>query len=226
MAKILVVEDDELLSQSISAWLETEAHKVDVVGNGNTALEFLKQYDYDLVVLDWQLPGCEGIEVCREYRKSGGSSYILMLTGQDTYEHKEEGLDTGADDYMTKPFDKRELFARIRALLRRPRSVSNDVLNAGALVLDTGSHELKLDGKLIKLMPLEYSLLEFMWRHPAQVYSCDDLLKKLWNADDEVSLGSVYSCMNRLRNKLRSKGVADIIQTVHGSGYKFVPPAN
>lgn len=224
LAKILLVEDDELLSQSLAALLETEKHKVDVVANGLTACEYLLQYEYDLVVLDWQLPGQSGIDVCRKFREAGGLSYILMLTGLDSFEQKEQGLDTGADDYMTKPFDQRELFARIRALLRRPRAVSSDVLKAGRLKLETASHELLLDEAPVKLMPLEYSLLEFMWRNHGQVYSCEDLLKKLWTADDEVSLQSVYSCINRLRSKLRAKGIGDLIQTVHGSGYKFVQP--
>lgn len=224
LARILVVEDDELLGQSLLAWLETELHKVDLIADGLQASEYLNTFDYDLLVLDWQLPGQTGIEICRQYRQKGGSAYILMLTGQSSFEQKEEGLDTGADDYMTKPFDKRELFARIRALLRRPKSISNDKFVVGELTLDTGSHLFTFQNTPLKLMPLEYSLLEFLWRNQGQVFSCEDLLRKLWSADEEVSLGSVYSCMNRLRNKLKAKGISELIQTVHGVGYKLVLP--
>lgn len=224
MAKILIVEDDVALSESLKAWLETEMHRVDTVGDGLTALEYLKSSEYDLVILDWNLPGCEGIDVCRDYRNSGGDAYIIMLTGQSTQSHKEAGLDTGADDYVTKPFDSRELAARIRALLRRPPNINNNVVNVADLSLDMKSHQASMNGKPLKLMPLEFSLLEFMVRHPSEVFSCESLLKRVWSADSEVGLESVYTCITRLRRKLKAGGRADLIETVHGVGYKFVPP--
>ncbi len=225
VAKILIVEDDVAISESLKAWLETELHRVDTVADGITAQEYLRTYEYDLVILDWQLPGREGIEVCREYRASGGDCYIIMLTGQSSPEHKESGLDTGADDYVTKPFDARELSARIRAMLRRPSVSNNNVVKVASISLDMKSHQASIEGQPLKLMPLEFSLLEFMVRHPKEVFSCDALLKRVWSADSDVGLESVYSCINRLRRKLKSSGNAHLIETVHGVGYKFVPPA-
>lgn len=225
MAKILIVEDDIALSESLQAWLETEKHRVDVVNDGLTAQEYLCTYDYDLVILDWQLPGREGIEVCKEYRMSGGEAYVIMLTGQSSPEHKEAGLDTGADDYVTKPFDTRELSARIRALLRRPIPLGSNVVTVADLSLDMKSHQASIAGHPLKLMPLEFSLLEFMVRHPGEVFSCDSLLKRVWSADSDVGLESVYTCVTRLRRKLKASGKADLIETVHSVGYKFVPPS-
>ena len=224
MAKILIVEDDDALSESLKAWLETEMHRVDIVSNGLTALEYLRTSQYDLVILDWNLPGCEGIDVCRDYRAAGGDAYIIMLTGQSDQGHKEHGLDTGADDYVTKPFDSRELAARIRALLRRPPNINSNVVKVADLTLDMKSHQASIGGQPLKLMPLEFSLLEFMVRHSNEVFSCDTLLRRVWSADSEVGLESVYTCITRLRRKLKSGGRGDMIETVHGVGYKFVPP--
>lgn len=224
MAKILIVEDDEALSESLKAWLETELHRVDIVANGLTGLEYLRAYQYDLVILDWNLPGLEGIDVCRNYRDSGGEAYIIMLTGQSSQACKEHGLDTGADDYVTKPFDTRELAARIRALLRRPPSINSNVLKVADLSLDMKSHQASIAGQPLKLMPLEFSLLEFMVRHANEVFSSEALLARVWSTDSEVGLESVYTCITRLRRKLKSGGRADMIETVHGVGYKFVPP--
>ena len=224
MAKILIVEDDRTICEALKAWLETEKHRVDIVYDGITAEEYLRTYEYDLIILDWQLPGREGIDICRDYRAAGGDSFIIMLTGQSAPEHKESGLDMGADDYVTKPFNARELSARIRALLRRPAIISNDVVQVANLSLDMKSHQASIAGQALKLMPLEFSLLEFMMRHPKEVFSCDALLKRVWSADSDVGLESVYSCITRLRRKLKSSGNAQLIETVHGVGYKFVPP--
>lgn len=226
MAKILIVEDDLLLAESLKAWLVTELHRVDHVSDGLSAQEYLTTYDYDLVILDWQLPGKEGIDVCRDYRQSGGDAYIVMLTGMSQPVHKESGLDTGADDYVTKPFDSRELAARIRALLRRPQAIAGNSITLGSLCLDNKSHQASVNGKALKLMPLEFALLEFMARHPSEVFSCEALLKRVWNADAEVGLESVYTCVTRLRRKLKATGFADLIETVHGVGYKLTPPFN
>ncbi len=226
MSKILLVEDDAAMSESLEALLRAERYTVDVAIDGLTALEFLRSYEYDLVILDWQLPGMSGIDVCENYRLGGGMAFILMLTGQNTVEQKERGLDTGADDYLTKPFATRELMARIRALLRRPPSVTSEVLRMGTVEIDTRAKEVRVNNSPVKLMPLEFSLLEFLARHPNEVFSCETLLKRVWGADSDVSLDSVYSCMNRLRKKLQPRSSCEMIQTVHAVGYKFVPPAS
>jgi DNA-binding response OmpR family regulator len=225
VAKLLIVDDDIALCESLKALLTGEKHLVDVVNNGLEALDFLKNYDYDLVLLDWNLPGCEGIEVCKRYRESGGDAFIIMLTGQTAEQRREEGLDTGADDYVTKPFYARELCARIRAMLRRPSASASSTTEIGKLSINMQRHEASVDGKVMKLMPLELALLEFIVRHPNDVFSGEALLKRLWDADADVGVDSVYACLTRLRKSLKAAGLPNLIQTVHGVGYRFVPPS-
>lgn len=221
MAKILIVDDDEILLESLHRWLTAEHHKVDSVSDGSEALEYLKSYSYDLIVLDWQLPGMEGIEVCRKFRESGGKSFVIMLTGQSEAEQKLRGLNTGADDYMTKPFDTRELIARINACLRRPSDFHGEVLRVGPVVCDVKSRKVTLDKTELKLSPLEYTVLEFFMRHPNEVYSCEALMQRAWTAEDEIALDAVYTCMARLRKKLKMAEGKELIQNIYGVGYIF-----
>ena len=222
MAKILIVDDDEILLESLKHWLAAENHKVDAVADGLDALEYLKSYSYDVIVLDWQLPGIEGIDVCRKFRASGGKSFIIMLTGQSDSQHKLMGLDTGADDYMTKPFDSKELVARIRACLRRPGEFHGEVLKVGPMVCDVRARRVELDSKELKLSPLEYTVLEFFLRHPNELFSCEALMQRAWSAEDEIALDAVYTCIARLRKKLKTADGTDLIQNIYGVGYKFV----
>jgi len=177
MAKILVVEDDEDLQNLMKGLLTAERHSVEAVNNGIDAVQMLKMHKYDLIVLDWMLPGLTGTEVCAEYRAKGGALPILMLTAKSTIEEKEIGLDAGADDYLTKPFDARELLARIRALLRRPQAVSAKEMQVGNLALDPRSAKVFKDGAEIKLLPKEFSLLELFMRYPNQI----SVLKLFWS---------------------------------------------
>src|SRR5579862_8845637 len=135
MAKILLVEDDLDLISRITKWLSLERHSVEAASNGQEALDLLRDVKYDLIILDWHLPGLSGIEVCKYYRSAGGKAPVLMLTGKTDIADKEAGLDAGADDYLTKPFNPRELSARLRALARRPAETLDDKLTAGDLVL-------------------------------------------------------------------------------------------
>lgn len=224
MAKILVVEDDEAFRETLCAWLEAKDHKVDAAADGIAGMEFLRAYTYDLLILDWNLPGMTGIDICRKYRASGGAGGVIMLTGQKELDDKETGLDTGADDYITKPCEPRELLARIRALLRRPNITPSEVLTYGPVTCDTNARTVTVGSTNIRLSPTEYSVFEFLLRRPNQVFSCEQLLKQIWTADDEVSLDSVYTTMNRLRKKIQVEEVGQLIQTVHGAGYKFVVP--
>lgn len=226
MAKILVVEDDKLLGPTIEDWLKGEKHTVELVVDGREGLDRLKFYDYDLIILDWQLPEVSGLEICKQYRISGGKTPVLFLTGKTAIQDKEAGLDTGADDYLTKPFEMRELSARLRALLRRAPLSSDNILKAGELVLDTAACKLSKNGEEVELFPKEITLLEFFMRHPGQVFNADALLNKVWSSESDVSPDSIRSHIARLRSKIDSKEKPSMLRTVRGLGYKFEVPAD
>ena len=224
MARILIVEDDLKLSNVIEDWLCEDKHEVDVANNGPKGLELARANKYDVVILDWNLPGMDGIEVCKQYRTTGGSAAIIMLTGRQELDDKESGLDAGADDYLTKPFHMRELGARVRAMLRRSRSIVESVIQIGNLTLDAGSRELTRNGKAIRLMPKEFALLEFFMRHPGQVFSQDDLLDRIWGNEQDLPPDTLRVHVAKLRNKIDEDGVESIIKTVHRVGYKLEAP--
>jgi DNA-binding response OmpR family regulator len=220
MAKILIAEDDPHLSALIRNLVMGERHVAECVNNGSDALGMLMMYKYDLVVLDWMMPGMTGNSVCRNYRDKGGAAPILMLTAKSSIEEKETGLDAGADDYLTKPFDARELLARIRALLRRPQAVTaSNGLAIGDLALDTKACKLFKAGIELKLLPKEFNLLELFMRYPNQVFSPEALLQRVWTADSAASSDTVRTYIKTLRKKIDSPGTASTIRTVHGVGY-------
>ncbi len=225
MAKILLVDDAKHLLQVVQLWLEAEKHIVEAVEDGQEDLDRLRFHDYDILVIDWGLPGVTGTEVCRALRQSGNSMPILMLTGKKAIDDKETGFAAGADDYLVKPFEMRELSIRIKALLRRTiqGGTHKSILSAGNLQLDPESHRVLKDGAEIHLQPKEFSLLEFFMRHPGQVFSLDAVLDRLWSADAEASVESVRKHITRLRQKIQDQGSSAILKTVHGLGYKLEP---
>lgn len=206
-------------------WLENERYTVEEAHTGPEALDFLKLYEYDLVILDWMLPQTSGVEVMKAYRAAGGRSPILMLTGKRAIMEKEFGLDAGADDYLTKPFDMRELSARIRALLRRSPAVRHTVLRCGNVSLDSANCSVARDGVELKLLPTEYSLLEFLMRNQGCVFSTAALLEHVWKSDSEATDVAVRTYITRLRKKIDTDGAPSLITTVHGLGYKLEAPA-
>ncbi len=220
MAKILIVEDDAHLLNVLREFLEGQGYSVDVSTNGADASEKLDYFKFDLVILDWQLPVMSGIEVCRNHRNKGGKTPILMLTGRNQPAHKTEGLDTGADDYLTKPFDESELGARVRALLRRPHTYTGTILELLDIRIEHDTRRVTKGGKEIVLLPLEYSLLEFLIRHRDQSFSPDALLDRVWKTGTEVSIDAVRTCVKTLRRKIANSDGTSIIQTVYGVGYK------
>jgi len=224
MAKILLVEDEEDLSQLIGEWLKGEHHTVETVANGEDALDRLRFYKYDIVVLDWILPKATGLEVCKQYRSSGGTTPILLLTAKKHVDEKEAGLDAGADDYLTKPFEMKELSARIRALLRRPQAFSGSKLQVGDLSLEPNTFKVMRGTDEINLLPKEFALLEFLMRHPNQVFSAEALLDRVWSSDSEASPETIRTYIKRLRKKVDVEGKASILSTVHGVGYKLDAP--
>jgi len=222
MAKILLVEDEDDISDLITAWLAKDHHVVEVASSGEAALDLLRVYPFDVLILDWMLPGISGVEVCRDFRTRGGTTPILMLTAKSHVNEKERGLDAGADDYLTKPFELKELSARIRALLRRPVSFSGTVLKVGSIVLDTSTHQVTKDGEELQLLPKEFALLAFFMRHPNQVFSAEALLDRVWSSDSEASPETIRTYIKRLRKKIDDKDKPSMVGTVHGVGYKLV----
>lgn len=222
MAKILLVEDEADISDLVTAWLAKDHHVVEVAATGEQALDLLRVYPFDVLILDWMLPGVSGVEVCREYRTRGGTSPILMLTAKSHVNEKEKGLDAGADDYLTKPFELIELSARVRALLRRPVSFAGTVLKVGTIVLDTSTHKVTKNGGEVQLLPKEFALLAFFMRHPNQVFSAEALLDRVWSSDSEASPETIRTYIKRLRKKIDEEDKSSLIGTVHGVGYKLV----
>lgn len=221
MAKILLVEDDTELARSLIDWLELEHHNVEYCERGNDALERLKFFEFDVVILDWNLPEVTGIEILKEFRDRGGMTPILLLTGRDGVAEIETGLNAGADDYLTKPCNVRELSARVKALMRRQNKVYEQVFKIRGLEVDIPKHRVSRDGKEIKLQPKEFSLLEFLLRNPNDAFSVESLLSRIWSSDSDASPDTVRVCITRLRNKIDVADQPSIIRTVHRIGYQI-----
>lgn len=221
MAKIVVVEDDKDLVNLIKGILSVERHTIDSVHDGHEALAIIQMHPYDLVILDWMLPGRTGTEICKDYRARGGSAPILMLTAKSTIDDRAEGLDSGADDYLTKPFHPKEFSARVRALLRRPQSVMSKTLKAADIELDPGQVKVFKANQEIHLLPKEFALLELFLRYPTQVFSAEALLDRVWNTDSSASLDTVRTYIKTLRKKIDVNPKDSLIRTVHGVGYSL-----
>lgn len=221
MPKVLLAEDDRKLADLIVEWLEAENYTVEFAINGNDATHLLKISQFDILILDWDLPFVSGLDLCKEYRKSGGAGRVLMLTGKNTIDHKEQGLDAGADDYLTKPFVLRELSARLRALLRRPTQIVHDVLTARGITLDKKTWTCTRNDKPVALFPKEALLLEFFMRHPNQIFDIESLQQRIWPSESESSPETLRVHIARLRSKLEKSDERPIIKTVHRQGYLF-----
>ncbi len=222
MPKILIVEDDVDLAEQMENWLRSQRYAVEKAATGTEALERLRFYQYDLILLDWNIPAPDGIEVCREYRDRGGKTPILMLTGNDCPVDKATGLDSGADDYLGKPFDTVELAARLRALLRRPKeNYKGSEIKARDIVLDATSGKVSKGDKVLELLPLEYTLLEFFMRHPGALFSADDILNRVWGSESDATVDTLRTYIKTLRKKIDSPGQGSLIHTVYGIGYRF-----
>lgn len=224
MSKILVVEDHKELSDLIKDSLTAHECLVDCVATGPEALNQLRLFEYDLLILDLNLPGLSGIDVCRTFRQHGGRTPVLMLTGNRTIDDKEIGFEAGADDYLCKPFHFRELVLRVKAMIRRGpgQSAQNNILVAGDICLFLNEHRVTKNDVDVPLLPKEYALLEFFLRHPGQVFSAEALIQRVWSSTSDSSPETIRSYITRLRSKLGASENDPIIATVHGVGYKFV----
>lgn len=220
MARVLLVEDDRNLSEMVREWLTaSERHTIDIVHSGKDGLRQLDEGQYDAVLLDWHLPDIEGIEMLRIHRSAGGRTPVLMLTERSQTRDRLTGLDSGADDYLPKPFDFIELAARLRALLRRTGSRQTGLLEFGDIVIDVQASRVTRRGVEIELMPTEFSLLEFLVRHPEQTFSAEALLARVWHDADGLTSDAVRTCIKRLRKKLDAGESDSIIKNAHGKGY-------
>lgn len=223
MPKILVADDDVGLTKSLEEMLKANQYSVDIANNGADASHFIQSFSYDLIILDWDMPEVTGLQLCRDFRKSGGHTPILMLTGKTSLDDKEAGFEAGADDYLTKPFHARELRARMKAILRRP-PIYGDSLHIGQIVLDPDSCTVRKGEQEIHMQPLEFALLQFLMRHPNVVFHPDELIRRVWDSDNAVSTFAIYAAVKRIRKKVDTQGEPSIIVTVHGQGYKLRLP--
>ncbi len=221
MAKILLVEDDELMAQSVVDMLEQEHFTVEHVVDGGDGWERLSSLEYDLVILDWNLPSMEGIDVLKKLRDGGKATPVIMLTANSGIDSKVSGLDGGADDYLTKPFNLLELKSRVKALLRRPAEYKGETLTAGELILHVAEFKCFRRSKEINLHPKEFALLEYLVRNRGRVFSVDELLDRLWSCDSDSSIDAVRKCITRLRQKLDIPGSPSPITNIVGRGYKI-----
>jgi DNA-binding response OmpR family regulator len=228
--RILLVEDDIQLAETIEEILTHQKYVVDLAKDGQEAWNWVEIVKYDSIVLDVTLPKLDGIRFCQRLRHAQMNSYaynnatvpVLMLTARDTIGDKIAGLDAGADDYVTKPFDLEELMARIRALLRRGSSTIQVSLSWGSLRLNPSTYEATYEGRSLSLTPKEYALLELLVSSGRRVLSRSGIIEKLWSLDETPAEETITSHIRGLRNKLRALGAPDdTIETVHGLGYRL-----
>ncbi len=221
MSKILVLDDDEKLADSIQEILISAGYIVDQANSVEEADPMLSEFTYDALIIDWVMPGMHGIDYVAKLRTRGFKTPILMLTGMNSTEQKISGLENGADDYITKPFEGNELVARVRALLRRPALTEIKTLEVAHLELDPRNQSAKWHGKDLKLTKQEYQIVELLMRHKNEVFSHDALVARAWSSMSESSPDTVRVHMSRLRKKFEGAATECPIKTLHGKGYVF-----
>jgi len=221
--KILIVEDEHKIANLIKQGLEQELFVVDVAYDGVSGFDLASEEQYDLIILDRLLPGMDGMTICKNLRKQENHTPILMLTAKSQLEDKVEGLNSGADDYLTKPFAFEELLARIKALGRRPKKSVGNLLEVGDLTLDTNSYEVKRGNVLISVSAKEFSLLEYLMKHKDKILTKEQIISHVWSYDSDILPNTVEVFIGYLRNKIDRpfKNNKDLIHTVRGFGYKI-----
>lgn len=220
--RILVVEDEHKISHSIKQGLEQEKYAVDIAYTGTDGYDLASSEEFDLIILDRLLPEMDGVTICKKLREVKIHTPILMLTAKGQLEDKVTGLDAGADDYLVKPFAFEELLARIRALVRRPKTSIGSVLTVAGLTLDTKTYSVQRDGREITVSNKEFSLLEYLMRHPEQILTKDQIIAHVWNYEANVLPNTVEVYIGYLRNKIdKPFSTKPLIHTIRGFGYKI-----
>ena len=218
--RILVVEDEHKIANAVKQGLVQENYAADVEYDGDGGLGAALNESYDVMIIDRMLPGSvDGMEICRQVRKAGIHTPILILTAKDQIKDRVEGLNAGADDYLVKPFSFEELLARVRALMRRPQQAQSNVLKIDDLSLDTISYEVKRDGRPISLSSKEFALLEYMMRNSGRVLSKDNIISHVWDFDADVLPNTVEVYVGYLRNKIDKPFGRPLLHTNRGFGY-------
>ena len=219
--RVLVIEDERKIADFIRKGLTEHGHAVDVAYDGEEALDWPAVADFDVIVLDVMLPVRDGIEVCRALRRRGVGAPILMLTAKDAVEDRVLGLDSGADDYLVKPFAFAELLARLRALTRRQPAILGSLLQVNDLVLDTATRKVSRAGTDMELTTKEYAILEYLMRHPNQVLTRTMIAEHVWNYDFDNASNVIDVHIRNLRRKIDDLFPDQLIQTVRGAGYRI-----
>ena len=221
--RILVVEDERRIAQNLKRGLEQEGYAVDVAHDGEEGYDLASTEAYDTIILDLMLPGVDGLTICKSLREDKNHTPILMLTAKTLTDDRVTGLDTGADDYLPKPFEFTELLARVRALLRRPKRVQNPMLQAGSLTLDPAKLNATFQKKPLNLSRREFTLLEYFMRNQGQILSKDQIIDHVWNFDADVLPNTVEVYVKHLRTKMQKidPSHSTKIETVRGFGYRL-----
>ena len=220
--RLLLVEDDPALAELLEFRFRAEGYAVSVTPDGDEALLLAVEESPDLVVLDWMIEGTSGIEVCRRLRRDKATAHvpIVMLTARSAEDDMIRGLETGADDYLTKPFSPRELIARVSAIMRRIRpALAGEQISVGDLTLDATAHRVSRRGAKLSLGPTEFRLLKFFMEHPGRVFSRGQLLDSVWGTDSDIELRTVDVHIRRLRKGIELEGAPDPVRTVRSAGY-------
>ena len=223
--RILIVDDEAELTNPLTRLLTREGYRVDAAFDGTTGSELMQKGNYDLFILDWTLPGKTGLEICQQLRKQGITTPVLFLTAKDTLDDRVEGLDAGADDYLVKPFELRELLARVRALLRRAGVEEYTTNNKRTVVedleLDSQNQIAYRQGRVIELSEKESQLLQYLMENPGLLLTHAQIMQNLWEEDEQPSSNVIAALVRLLRRKIEVKGETQLIHSVYGKGYRF-----
>lgn len=219
--RILIVEDDSRLLTQLDVLLQQNGYSVDLADDGKKALFLLSEHPYDLAIVDIGLPVIDGLELIQKARKQDISCPVLILTARDRWQEKVEGLDAGADDYLTKPFHNEELLARVKALIRRSAGQAHPVFEKGPICLDTLSEEVTINGKYVELTAYEYKVLEYLLLNPQKVISKTELTEHIYDQDFDLDSNVIEVFVGRLRKKIDPTGDINPIETMRGRGYRI-----
>lgn len=219
--RLLFAEDDRDISKAVKTLLERSGYSVDVVFNGQDAIDYIESGEYDGVILDWMMPKRSGIEVLTQMRAKGFSEPVLILTARDSVDDRVKGLDTGADDYLPKPFAASELLARIRAMLRRKEDYKHDVIRFADIELDKSAMSVTCNKKSVRLNNKAFQLMEMLVEHPGAVLSIDQIMERIWGWDSDSEVNVVWVNISFLRKKLTELGAHAKIKAVRGVGYSL-----